>query len=153
MNTRQRDLYAGVLLAVIGAGAALQGSAYRLGTLMNTGPGLMPCILGIVLTVVGLAVCANAVMGGAVQDEPVSRKPQWRGLCTIIAGPLLFIVLGRIAGLIPATFACVFVSALGDRSATWRGSFALALGMTVFGVLLFSVILRISMPLLRWKWG
>ena len=49
----------------------------------------------------------------------------------------------------PATFACVFVSAMGDRSASWKGSFLLALGITVFGVALFSYILKVPFPMFK----
>ena len=50
-----------------------------------------------------------------------------------------------------ATFACVFVSALGDKGSTLLGSFILAVGISVFGVLLFSYLLQVSMP--AWRWG
>ena len=46
-------------------------------------------------------------------------------------------------------FACVFVSALGDKTATYKSSFVLALGVTFFGVLLFHYLLNIPFPLLR----
>ena len=50
----------------------------------------------------------------------------------------------------PATFACVFVSALGDRTATLKSSLVLAAGVTVFGVLLFSYLLKVPFPIFRW---
>ena len=46
----------------------------------------------------------------------------------------LFIVFGSVAGMAPATFACVFVSALGDRDSTWKSALILAVLVTVFGV-------------------
>jgi hypothetical protein len=50
-------------------------------------------------------------------------------------------------GFIPATFACVYVSALGDRTATWKSALVLAAVVTVFGV----AVLQIPMPLFRWE--
>ena len=50
----------------------------------------------------------------------------------------------------PATFACVFVSALGDRETTLKGAVVLSAGVTIFGILLFSYVLKISMPILKW---
>ena len=52
--------------------------------------------------------------------------------------------------MVPATFACVFVPALGDRTATLKGSALLAAGVTFFGVLLFSYVLQIPFPMFRW---
>ena len=55
--------------------------------------------------------------------------------------------------MIPGTFACVFVSALGDRESTWLGSIILATVVTVFGVGLFSYFLQVPMPILTWRVG
>jgi hypothetical protein len=51
--------------------------------------------------------------------------------------------------MIPAVFACVFVCALGDKTATYKSSLVLASCVTVFGVLLFHYLLNIPFPLLR----
>ncbi len=53
--------------------------------------------------------------------------------------------------MIPATFACVFVSALGARDSTWKSAFILATGVTVCGVILFNYLLQVSLPM--WRWG
>ena len=55
----------------------------------------------------------------------------------------------KYGGLAPATFACVFVSAMGDRSATWKSAFLLALGITVFGVALFVYVLKVPFPIFK----
>jgi len=65
--------------------------------------------------------------------------------------PILFIVFGRYFGMIPATFSCVFIAALGDRAATWTGTIVLSTVVTVFGVALFSYFLQVPMPILTWK--
>jgi hypothetical protein len=74
-------------------------------------------------------------------------NPPWRGWFCILAGPTLFIVLGTYAGMIPATFACVFVSALGDRTSTVKSSFGAAVAVTIVGVIVFGYLLRVPMPL------
>ena len=67
-------------------------------------------------------------------------------------GPGFFpIILGTYGGLIPATFACVFVSALGDKDITLKSALVLGVAVTVFGVALFSYLLQVSMPM--WRWG
>jgi len=53
--------------------------------------------------------------------------------------------------LIPATFACVFVSALGDKDITLKSALVLGVAVTIFGVALFSYLLQVSMPM--WRWG
>ena len=52
--------------------------------------------------------------------------------------------------MVAATFMCVFVSALGDRTATLKGSAILAASITVSGCFLFSYVLKVPFPLFRW---
>jgi hypothetical protein len=53
--------------------------------------------------------------------------------------------------MVAATFMCVFVSALGDRTATLKGSAMLAAGITILGAFLFSYVLKVPFPLFRWS--
>ena len=146
----KRDYYAGGLMVLLGIGAAVTGSGYKFGTLARMGPGFMPVVLGIVLAFIGILIAGTA-LGSSEPDDGkfLPENPQWFGWLCILAGPVLFIVLGQFGGMIPAVFACVFVSALGDKTATYKSSFVLALGVTVFGVLLFHYLLNIPFPLLR----
>lgn len=148
--TWKRDYYAGGLMILLGVGAAVTGSGYKFGTLARMGPGFMPVVLGVVLAFIGILIAVTALGS----SEPDDRKflpdnPQWFGWFCILAGPVLFIILGEYGGMIPAVFACVFVSALGDKTATYKSSFYLALGVTFFGVILFHYLLNIPFPLLR----
>ena len=149
---RKRDFYAGGLMVLFGLVAALKGPGYRVGTLMHMGPGFMPTALGVILILLGVAIAGTALSVPPGEDEDIlPEQPQWLGWACILAGPLMFIIFGRL-GLIPGTFACVFVSALGDRTATWTSSLVLAAVVTVFGVAVFSYLLQIPMPLLKWGW-
>jgi len=53
--------------------------------------------------------------------------------------------------MLPATFACVFVAALGDRETTLKGALILASSVTIFGVILFHYLLKLPMPVLTWN--
>ena len=148
---RKRDFYAGVLMTLLGVGVTFNSTTYNLGTLMHMGPGMFPFILGIVLTFLGLMIFGTALATPLGEDEHILPKnKEWRGWGCILAGPILFIVFGEFLGMVPATFACVFVSALGDREATLKNSLLLAAGVTFFGVLLFSYVLQIPFPMFRW---
>ena len=146
----KRDYYAGGLMLALGVGAAVVGSGYKVGTLARMGPGFMPVMLGSVLALLGILIAGTAL----ASSEPDNGKflpdnPQWFGWLCILGGPVLFIIFGQYGGMIPAIFACVFVCALGDKTATYKSSLILAAGITVFGVLLFHYLLSIPFPLLR----
>jgi putative Ca2+/H+ antiporter (TMEM165/GDT1 family) len=146
----KRDLYAGGLIVLVGLGTVLEARTYNTGTLTHMGPGFFPMMLGAALIIVGVMIAGSATAARADDGTLVLPQPEWRGWLCIIAGPILFIVLGHYGGLIPATFSCVFVAALGDRSATVKGSLILAVAVTVFSVLLFSHVLHVPLPPLRW---
>jgi hypothetical protein len=147
----KRDFYAGGLMMLFGLYAAVNGPNYTLGTLMHMGPGFMPTALGVILVILGVIIAGSAAATPPGEDEGIlPEHPQWLGWACILAGPLAFILFGKLGGMIPGTFACVFVSALGDRTATWRGVAILATVVTLFGVLLFHSVLGIPMPILHW---
>jgi hypothetical protein len=137
-------------MVLFGLFAAVNGPRYNLGTLMHMGPGFMPTALGVILICLGLVTAGTAVATAEGEEGILPAHPQWLGWACILAGPLAFILFGKIGGMIPGTFACVFVSALGDRDATWRSALILATVVTTFGVLLFHSVLGIPMPILRW---
>ncbi|MEA2978420.1 MAG: putative tricarboxylic transport rane protein [Alphaproteobacteria bacterium] len=149
----RRDFCAGGLMMLFGLVAASKGPEYRVGTLMHMGPGFMPTVLGVLLVVLGMLIAGAAAAGDHEEGEEniLPAHPQWFAWLCILAGPLLFIVFGSLGGMAPATFACVFVSALGDRAATWKSALILAALITVFGVLLFHYVLQIPMTVLQWN--
>jgi uncharacterized membrane protein len=149
--TQKKDYYAGGLMTLIGIGSVLEARHYNVGTLFHMGPGFFPIILGVIMTFLGILIAGVAATATAADDDQlIMPKPEWRAWACILAGPILFIIFGNLGGLIPAVFACVFVSALGDRESTLKSSFILAVAVTVCGVALFSYLLQVSIPMLRW---
>lgn len=151
-HLKKRDFYAGGLIVLIGAAVALNAyTNYNLGTLTQMGPGMFPLMLGIALTFVGLLILGT---GLATPHDPAEtilpEQREWRGWACILAGPVLFIALGDYFGMAAATFGCVFVSALGDRTATFKSSAILAVIVTVFGCLLFAYVLKLPFPIFKW---
>jgi putative tricarboxylic transport membrane protein len=148
----KRDYYAGALMILLGLVAAHDGAKHDIGTLRQMGPGYFPIALGVLLIFLGILIAGNAAAGGspAEDEDAAPLRSEWRGWACIIAGPALFILLGRYGGMLPAIFACVFVSALGDRNTTLKSVTVLSACVTVFGVLLFHFLLKLPMPLLGW---
>ena len=149
--TNRRDLAGGALVAALGLGVAAVAHGYRLGTLRRMGPGYFPLLLGAILIVTGGLIA----LGGMRRASPhAASRPagsaDWRGAAAVVAGLVAFAVLGRWGGLLPASFACVFLSALGDRRNRPAVAAALALAMTLVAVVVFHLVLRVQLPLLRW---
>jgi hypothetical protein len=144
---QRRDYYAGALIMLLGAGAAIIGSRYNIGSLTRMGPGFFPTALGILLAVIGVLIAGSASYGAKSDAVETALRPDWRGWLCIVSGAGLFIVLASRAGLVPATLACVFVAAMGDRANSWKNALSLAIGVTIFGTLLFAYGLRVQIPM------
>lgn len=149
---KKRDFYAGLAMTLLGAGVTLNSMTYKLGTLMHMGPGMFPFILGILLIFVGVLIFVSGLITPLEDGERIlPESMEWRGWACILAGPLMFILFGEFFGMVAATFMCVFVSALGDRTATLKSSAILAACITVGGAFLFSYVLKVPFPLFRWR--
>ncbi|MGI4942260.1 MAG: tripartite tricarboxylate transporter TctB family protein [Janthinobacterium lividum] len=150
---RNRDHYAGLLMALIGAGAIYKGVEYGVGGLTNMGSGFFPVVLGVGLVLMGALMASVRAPAQDAADAPANshaiRAPDWRGAAAIVAAVALFILLADRAGLAPATFACVFVGALGTSSTRLIEAALLAAAVTVFGVVLFRYGLQVQFPIIR----
>lgn len=144
------DYYAGILMLLLGLGAAFQGMSYQIGTLSRMGPGFFPVALGGMLAVTGIAIALSAT-GANSENERKPFVPEWRGWACIALSIVAFVVLGQHTGLLPATFAIVFISALGDRQNTIKDALLLALAVMAVSVLVFWWALQLQLPLFRWR--
>lgn len=139
-----RQYLAGGLVTLVGLAVTLEARTFGLGTMARTGPGLYPTVLGVALTLVGVLI---AVIPDQETTPHAFGPPDWRGWGCISGGIVAFIVLGEELGLAPATFACVFIAAWGDRAATWRGALTLALAAVLVAAVVFSWALKFQLPL------
>lgn len=145
----KRELYCGLLLMFIGIGAAIGAQNYSVGSLARMGPGYFPLALGILLTLIGGVIMVTPSGDKSIQNPPISLE-QVRTWGLVVVGVVLFVVLGQYAGLVPATFALIFISALGDRETSEKDAALLAAGVTLAAVGIFHYGLQMQFPLVRW---
>lgn len=148
-SVNRKDLIGGGLMLLLGIGAAVQASQYHIGSLQEMGPGYVPLALGIILAVTGALILLTGLRTAAIAPA-VKLRPEWRGWFCICASMVVFAVVGRFGGLLPAAFACVFVAALGDRGNTLLAALMLAATMTVVCLIVFWWLLKVQLPLFGW---
>lgn len=147
---RRPDWPAALTLICIGAFTVIVGARYPLGGLGAMGPGFFPLVLGALLAAIGVLLLAGRAPAGAGDARP--KLPlDLRGWSGVIGGVLAFLVLGRYGGLVPATFALVFLSALGDRRNSLRTAALVAGVMVVVAVVVFHFGLGLAFPLFAWE--
>jgi len=148
-----RDYCAGALMMLIGLGAVSQGFNYEVGSLTQMGAGFFPVALGVILMLLGVVLVCGARRKSIAAEKSAGAEhgaPQWRGWIAILASIVAFVVLGKYGGLLPASFAIVFISALGDRENTVKSAFILAASISAICVVVFWWALQLQFPLFTW---
>ena len=149
----KKDYYGGALLMIVGISASYASVSYRIGQLSSMGPGYFPFVLGILIAVTGALIAITARSGTeakAAAGHGGHGLPDPRGCICILLATVAFYFAGEYFGLLPATFAITFISALGDRDNTWRQSLVLAIAMMVVAAVVFHWALQLQMPLYKW---
>jgi hypothetical protein len=142
------DVLGGALMFAVGFSVAVHSTSLKIGTLSDMGPGYFPLILGVILTFVGIAITVKGYLSILPRKE--QKPPEWKAWLLICLGMISFVVLSEYLGLVAATFAIVFISALADRKNSWRSAAVLALAMVPVSVIVFWWILQIQLPLFKW---
>ena len=96
-----------MLYAGFGATAVTLARDYGMGSGSRMGPAYFPTVLGTLLLLIGLA---SAVRALATDGEPLGPIA-WKALVLVTGGTVLFGLLLRPAGLVPACAVLILVSA------------------------------------------
>lgn len=145
----KKELPPALLMLFIGMATVLGSLHYKVGSLGRMGPGYFPLLLGAALMLVALLI-ALSPPDAHDTESTAAFVPQYRAWSLVIAAIVLFIVLGRYGGLVPATFVLAFVASLADRKNTIKTAIIVALVLTVMAITVFHYGLQMQFPLLRW---
>lgn len=144
MIRSDKDLWAGLIYVFFGSIAIIVGRDYPMGTAFKMGPAYFPNILGALLMVIGaISVIRSFVLPAA----PIGNF-SLGGLALVSVAIFIFGFLARRAGLAIALPLLVVISAYGSAKFRWGPTLALAVGLTVFCVLVFVKGLGIPLPVL-----
>ncbi len=145
-----KELASAIFTILLGIAVVTAGVHYRVGSLTHMGPGYIPVVLGVLLMGVGVLIgLARPPARTDAAREPA--KGPWRGWVCILASVFAFVLVGAHAGLVPASFATVFIAALGDRKNSPRDALLLALAIAAVSYLIFIVALSLQFPAFDWR--
>lgn len=144
-----RDVIAGLILLVVAAVAAWQGSWLSVGTPRHIGPGMLPLVLSALIALIGV------MLMGLGLREARAHPDRWplRGPVFILGSAVIFGLAVRPLGLAVAGPLLVIVGALASDESRWFEVMLFAVGMTVFCVVLFKHLLSLPIPLAPWLIG
>ena len=144
MIRNPKDFWAGVIYTAIGLAAVVIGKDYGMGSATKMGPAYFPTLLGALLALIGLAAIVRSFLRAG---EPIGVFA-YKGIALVTVATVLFGLLVRGAGIVIAIFVLVLMSAYASVKFRWGHSIALAVGLTVFCVLVFIKGLGIPLSML-----
>jgi len=139
-----KDVWAGLMLIAIGAGAIFVARNYPFGTALRMGPGFFPVVLGGLLIVFGLAVLAI----GLRQGESMAGSWSLRALIILPLSLILFGLLMEYAGFVPAMLVLIVGSATASTEFRFLEVLLFAAGLTALSAAVFVWALGLPYPLI-----
>ncbi len=144
MTFNRSDLGAGAIFIAIGLFFGVTTLAeLDIGTARRMGPGYFPIALSGILILLGLVIAAKSV---SHDDEALGPLP-WRGLVVLLSVPVIFGVLIRPLGMAPVLALTTFVTAFASRRMSVKAALLLAVGLTLFCVVVFNIGLGLPLRL------
>lgn len=139
-----KDFWSGVIFVCFGLAAVLIGRDYSMGTAGRMGPAYFPTILGGLLAVIGLVAVVRSMFRSGDTIERFAIKE----IILVLLAVLLFGLIVRGAGLLPAVIVLVMLSGFASVKFRLLQSIMLAVGLAIFAVLVFVKALGLPMPIL-----
>jgi hypothetical protein len=152
------DILGGLFLTAFGLVFAAMATRYTIGNLQEMGPGMFPMIVGVLITVSGIAVALRGFSGHPTDpalpaeypDEPDTRWHHVRAMLFVCGGILLFGLVIPIFGLVPAIVTLVLVMRLADSDRNPITTLAIASGLSIVAWLIFIWGLNMNVPAFQW---
>lgn len=142
-----QDLAGGLVLILIGSLGLFFIRDLSFGTTFRIGPGFLPTVVSWAIVMIGAVL---AIRSWAVASPQVPVKKLMPVLMVLLA----FTVFGLLiesAGLVISSLVLVVMGARAADTFAWKHALWLAVMLTIFAVILFSVVLKLSIPV--WpKW-
>lgn len=139
-----KDFWTGIIYIVIGAAAIFLSRDYGMGTAVKMGPAYLPTILAGLLILIG---SISVIRSFIKQGTPIGSFA-FKGLVLVTFSTLLFGFIVRGAGMVIALPLLILISAFASTRFSWRYALGLAVGVTIFCVLVFQMGLGVPLPIL-----
>ena len=140
-----RDFWAGVMFAAVGALAIIIARDYPYGSTLRMGAGYFPTLLGAILILFGIYLMVQGLRKG----EKIEGTWSLRALIVLPAITVLFGVLLERTGFVPALAVLAFGSATAGSEFRWGEALLFTLLLTALALAVFIWGLGLPYPLFK----
>jgi hypothetical protein len=143
-----KDVLAGTIFFVAGIVLFFWSHSYEIGSANNMGPGFFPALLGVLLALFGLAAVIKGFRTRIANPLPAIKLEP---LLLLLASVVSFGLLIDTAGLVVASFACIFFACFRRLLKNPVEVLALFVVLTVFNVVVFVQIFAMPIRVFWWQ--
>jgi len=154
---KKKDLIPAFIWMGLGIAVAVISYELQLGTLRNPGPGLMPFLLGILLSLCSVPIlisCLLTIRNKAKQgDEGIWSGVEFKRLIFVVFSLVCYAMILEKVGFVIATFFLLIIlfKVIGSRK--WLFALMTSAIVVLLSYLLFVVFLKVEMPSGLWRIG
>ena len=149
----QKDFFSGVMFLAVGVAFAVGAGNYTIGSGARMDPGYFPMILGVLMAILGTAICFSGLTKGPADGDKIG-KWAWRQVFFVLAANFAFgILLVGVPklhipqfGLIVAIYALVFIASLAGSKFNLKETAILATVLAVGSYIAFVWALNLQFP-------
>lgn len=140
------DFLSGTLFLVLGGAFALISFDYEFGTAAQMGAGYFPRFLSFGVVVIGAALIGKSLVH-VVSEKDTGTRFRTKPILLVLGSLAVFALLLRPFGLALTTIIMIAVSGFATVDRKVRDIALLALGMSIFAVIVFVELLNVPMPI------
>jgi len=154
---KKKDLIPAFIWMGLGIAVAVISYELQLGTLRNPGPGLMPFLLGILLSLCSVPILIGSLLtirNKAKQgDEGIWSGVEFKRLLLVVFSLVSYAMILEKVGFVIATFFLLIIlfKVIGSRK--WLFALMTSAIVVLLSYLLFVVFLKVEMPSGLWRIG
>lgn len=143
LRPRGSELIACAAVTGLGIAGFVIALGYDLGSVRRMGPGFFPIAISVVIVLLAIATAVETMT-----QPPRKNETAWRPLVFISLAVIAWAFLVDRAGLLPATVAMIFISALAKPPFRPVALLLLSAAICISGYLIFIVGLRMPLSLM-----
>lgn len=149
----QKDFFSGLMFLAVGLAFAIGATNYTIGSGARMGPGYFPLILGVLMSILGAAICVSGLTKGPADGDKIG-KWAWKQVFFVLAANFAFgILLVGVPtlhipqfGLIVAIYALVFIASLAGDKFNFKETLILSTVLAVGSYTAFVWALNLQFP-------
>jgi hypothetical protein len=149
----QKDFFSGLMFMGVGVAFAWGASTYTIGNGARMGPGYFPLVLGVLLTILGIAITFKSLVTETEDGDKVGSFA-WKPLFFIIAANLVFGAciggLPRIGlkplGLIVGIYLLTYIASHAGDEHKFKEVAVLATILALMSYVAFILLLKLQFP-------